>query len=92
MAKRLLAILEGMPAGVPLVARDIDRHLARRWLGFGRGGRSQAGARCGAHLLGCPVSAERLRDRSAFGWTMLRMSGIAQDGLALWLSVDRERV
>lgn len=37
----LVGIVEGMPAGVPLVAADINHHLARRWLGFGRGGRAK---------------------------------------------------
>ncbi len=37
----LIGIVEGMPAGVPLTANDINRHLARRWLGFGRGGRAK---------------------------------------------------
>jgi chorismate synthase len=37
----LVGIVEGMPAGVPLAASDIDTHLARRWLGFGRGGRAK---------------------------------------------------
>lgn len=37
----LIGIVEGMPAGVPLISDDIDRHLARRWLGFGRGGRAK---------------------------------------------------
>ena len=37
----LIGIVEGMPAGVPLTAADIDGHLARRWLGFGRGGRAK---------------------------------------------------
>ncbi|MEM8484595.1 MAG: chorismate synthase [Bacteroidota bacterium] len=37
----LIGIVEGMPAGVPLVAEDINTHLARRWLGFGRGGRAK---------------------------------------------------
>ena len=37
----LIGIVEGMPAGVPLVAADINKHLARRWLGFGRGGRAK---------------------------------------------------
>jgi len=35
----LLGILEGLPAGLPLEASAIDRELARRQLGFGRGGR-----------------------------------------------------
>ena len=37
----LIGIVEGVPAGVPLVALDIDQHLARRWMGFGRGGRAK---------------------------------------------------
>src|SRR2546425_2167663 len=37
--KGLIAILEGMPAGLPLTADDINRDLARRQKGYGRGGR-----------------------------------------------------
>lgn len=37
----LVGIVEGMPAGVPLSREDINEHLARRWLGFGRGGRAR---------------------------------------------------
>src|SRR6185503_5529268 len=35
----LLAILEGVPAGLALLADDIDRDLARRQQGYGRGAR-----------------------------------------------------
>ncbi len=35
----LVAILEGIPAGLPLSPEDIDRELARRQRGHGRGGR-----------------------------------------------------
>src|SRR5262245_21705294 len=35
----LLAILEGIPSGLALLASDIDRDLARRQHGYGRGGR-----------------------------------------------------
>jgi len=35
----LAAIVEGMPANVPLLAQQIDIHLARRQSGYGRGGR-----------------------------------------------------
>src|ERR671931_829763 len=35
----LTAIVEGLPAGLELVPEDIDRDLARRQLGHGRGGR-----------------------------------------------------
>ncbi len=37
----LVGIVEGMPAGVPLTAADLNEHLQRRWLGFGRGGRAK---------------------------------------------------
>jgi len=36
----LIGIVEGVPAGLPLLAEDINIQLARRWLGFGRGGRA----------------------------------------------------
>ena len=35
----LFAVVEGLPAGLPLVPEDIDDDLARRQLGYGRGGR-----------------------------------------------------
>jgi len=35
----LVATLEGLPAGLPLLAEDIDGDLARRQRGYGRGGR-----------------------------------------------------
>lgn len=35
----LSAIIEGIPASVELTSKDIDDHLARRRLGFGRGAR-----------------------------------------------------
>ena len=35
----LVAILDGMPAGLPLLASDIDAELVRRQHGYGRGGR-----------------------------------------------------
>jgi len=38
----LTGILEGMPAGLPLVPEDINRDLARRQQGYGSGGRPVA--------------------------------------------------
>ena len=35
----LVAILEGLPAGVPVATEDVQNALARRRLGFGRGAR-----------------------------------------------------
>ncbi|MBC7099405.1 chorismate synthase [Candidatus Bipolaricaulota bacterium] len=60
----LVGILEGIPAGLPLRAEDIDRELARRKLGHGRGGRMRiekdrakvlSGVRHG-HTTGAPIA------------------------------------
>src|SRR3954466_3585042 len=60
----LTAIVEGLPAGLDLGPNDIDRDLARRQLGHGRGGRMKiesdraevyAGVRHG-RTLGSPVA------------------------------------
>src|SRR5690606_38227311 len=75
----LVGIDEGMPAGVPLAAADLDAHLARRWLGVGRGGRAKiesdrvrilSGVRFG-RTMGSPIAlwlenASHHRDRA--GW------------------------
>ena len=39
MAKALVVIVEGLPAGLPITAEQIQAELARRRLGFGRGPR-----------------------------------------------------
>lgn len=60
----LVSVLEGMPAGVPLLAADVDTELARRQQGYGRGRRMQietdrieflSGVRAG-ETLGSPIS------------------------------------
>ncbi len=60
----LVSILEGMPAGLPLLSLDVDRELARRQQGYGRGRRMQierdtvvflAGVRAG-ETLGSPIA------------------------------------
>ena len=62
----LTAVLEGMPAGVGITTADIDRALARRRLGVGRGARMKfeadavritGGVRHGA-TIGAPVAIE----------------------------------
>ncbi len=62
----LTAILEGMVAGLPLSAAQIDRELARRQVAFGAGGRMKierdtvritAGVTAG-HTTGGPISLE----------------------------------
>ncbi|HEX6132274.1 MAG TPA: chorismate synthase [Actinomycetota bacterium] len=39
--KGLVAVLEGLPAGVPFRSSDLARQLARRRAGYGRGGRQR---------------------------------------------------
>lgn len=60
----LISVLEGMPAGVPLLAADVDTELARRQQGYGRGRRMQietdrieflSGVRAG-ETLGSPIA------------------------------------
>jgi chorismate synthase len=60
----LISILEGVPAGLPLLARDIDEQLARRQQGYGRGRRMQiecdqvellSGVRAG-ETIGSPIA------------------------------------
>ncbi|MBL1224490.1 chorismate synthase [Enterococcus sp. BWR-S5] len=60
----LTAIIEGLPAGLPLSAEDINKELARRQTGYGRGGRMKietdrvritSGVRHGK-TLGAPVT------------------------------------
>jgi chorismate synthase len=62
--RSLIAIVEGMPSGLNINASDIDKDLARRQLGYGRGGRMaiekdtvtlNSGVRHG-QTLGSPVS------------------------------------
>ena len=71
----LIAIVEGLPAGLELSPEDIDRDLARRQLGHGRGGRMKiekdraevvAGIRHG-RTLGSPV-ALRIENRDYANW------------------------
>jgi chorismate synthase len=71
----LTAVLEGLPAGLELSPEDIDRDLARRQLGHGRGGRMKiesdraqvtAGLRHG-RTLGSPV-ALWIQNRDYANW------------------------
>jgi chorismate synthase len=71
----LTAVVEGLPAGLELAPEDIDRDLARRQLGHGRGGRMKiekdraevtAGLRHG-RTLGSPV-ALRIENRDYANW------------------------
>jgi chorismate synthase len=62
--KGLIGILEGIPSGLALSSKDIDRELARRQSGYGRGGRMKiekdhaeiiSGVRWGK-TIGSPIS------------------------------------
>lgn len=73
----LIGVVEGLPAGVSISASYVNQHLGRRWLGFGRGGRSKfetdqvhiySGVRFGLSM-GSPISlrldnAAYTRDKS----------------------------
>ena len=71
----LVSVLEGMPAGVPLLAAHIDHDLARRQQGYGRGRRMQierdtaeilSGVRAG-ETIGSPI-AMLIRNRDWANW------------------------
>lgn len=70
-----VCLLEGIPAGLALTAADIDRDLARRQQGYGRGGRQSietdrarilAGVRLG-RTLGTPI-AVLVENRDHANW------------------------
>ncbi|MGH2864985.1 MAG: chorismate synthase, partial [Solirubrobacteraceae bacterium] len=71
----LTCLVEGMPAGLELCAEDLNRDMARRQLGHGRGGRMKierdtaevtGGVRHG-HTLGGPI-ALRVDNRDYANW------------------------
>lgn len=73
----LVAIVEGLPAGVEISKESIDGELARRQLGFGRGGRMAiekdvaqilSGVRFGLSL-GSPITL-KIDNRDWANWTM----------------------
>jgi chorismate synthase len=71
----LISLVEGLPAGLPLLAADVDAQLARRQQGYGRGRRMQietdrieflSGVRAG-ETIGAPV-AMLIRNRDWANW------------------------
>ncbi len=75
---QLTAIIEGLPAGMPLTAEDINNELARRQKGYGRGRRMQiekdtaqivGGIRHG-YTLGSPV-ALAVENKDWAHWTKI---------------------
>jgi chorismate synthase len=85
----LVSILEGMPAGVPVFAADIDAQLARRQAGYGRGRRMQiesdkieilSGVRAG-ETIGSPV-AMLIRNHDWRNWQEIMNPGLGEDEIA----------
>ena len=87
----LVSIVEGLPAGLPLLAEHVDKELARRQQGYGRGRRMQieqdrveflSGVRAG-EALGSPI-AMLIRNRDWKNWEEIMdpapRAGDATDG------------
>ncbi|MEP6990250.1 MAG: chorismate synthase, partial [bacterium] len=73
--RALVSVLEGIPAGLPLLASHVDADLARRQQGYGRGRRMQierdaveflSGVRAG-ETIGSPISM-LIRNRDWKNW------------------------
>jgi chorismate synthase len=72
---RLTALVEGIPAGLPLLAADVDADLTRRQKGYGRGGRMKIetdrvdfiGGVRGGETLGGPI-AMAIANRDYANW------------------------
>ena len=89
---QLTAIIEGLPAGIPVFTGGIDRELARRQLGYGRGGRMKietdtveilSGVRWG-ETLGSPVTlVVKNRDWENWSEKMSPQPGHRDDSLAV---------
>jgi len=80
----LTAIIEGMPGGLELSSQYINRQLARRQQGYGRGGRMKietdqaeilSGVR-GGKTLGSPISLQ-IKNRDWSNWSKIMAAGEA---------------
>jgi chorismate synthase len=87
--KAFVAVVEGLPAGLPVTAEAVDRDLARRMQGYGRGARMKierdciewlAGVRAG-ETLGSPV-AMLIANRDWANWADVMAHEVA-DGEAV---------
>ena len=85
---RLTAIIEGLPAGLPLQASDINVELKRRQGGYGRGGRMKiesdqveitSGLRHGK-TLGSPLTLN-VTNRDFSHWTEIMASEEVDDAV-----------
>jgi chorismate synthase len=81
----LVSILEGLPAGVPVIAAEIDHELARRQQGYGRGRRMQiekdaveilSGVRAGQSI-GSPI-AMLIQNRDWKNWQEIMDAALRQ--------------
>ena len=71
----ILAVVEGVPAGIPILAGDINTELARRQRGYGRGGRMRietdqvrlTGGVRGGETLGGPITL-LIQNRDFASW------------------------
>jgi chorismate synthase len=87
--RALTTIVSGVPAGIPLDAKDIDRDLARRQGGYGRGGRQRietdrvtilSGVRFG-ETIGSPI-ALTIANRDFENWLdVMAVSGDRPEGI-----------
>jgi chorismate synthase len=87
--RALTAIITGVPAGIPLLAENIDSDLARRQRGYGRGGRQTietdrvsvlSGVRFGS-TIGSPI-ALAVANRDWDNWTdVMSPSGAKPEGI-----------
>jgi chorismate synthase len=85
----LTALIDGVPAGLPLVETDINGDLARRQRGYGRGGRMKierdqvrivSGVRWG-HTLGSPITLQ-IANRDWENWKATMSVGPPEAGTA----------
>src|SRR3989338_5383179 len=85
----LAAVIDGVPAGLPLAEADINADLARRQRGYGRGGRMKierdqvrilSGVRGGA-TLGSPITLE-IPNRDWENWKTTMAGGRPEPGPA----------
>ena len=84
--RALVAIVEGVPAGLPLAAGDINRDLARRMKGYGRGARMKieadeaqliSGVRAG-ETIGSPI-ALLIENRDWANWEDVMSPGAGDE-------------
>src|SRR5688572_24135567 len=85
----LTAVIEGVPAGLPLTEADLDEDLARRQRGYGRGGRMKierdrahisSGVRWG-RTLGSPITLT-IANRDWDNWKDTMSVGAPGPGVA----------